>query len=84
MLRPAAPDPELIAWLWSIEGLTWHQKSIRRVNHAAGCFAEVKKDHECGPEHCTPSRYSPYSDGFIFADLRLYGISGVPEEWKTR
>lgn len=83
MLRPVAPDPELIAWLWSIEGLLWHKKNIHRVNHAAGYFAEVKNDHECG-DICNASGYSPYSDGFIFDELRRFGISGVPREWKTR
>lgn len=83
-LRPSAPDPELVAWLWSAEGDLWHQKYIRCVHHAGGAFAEVKDDHECDPDRCFPSPYSPYSDGYILADLREYGISGVPEEWKRR
>ena len=84
MLRPVAPDPELIAWLWSYEGRVWHQQSIRRIMHQAGCFAEIKNDHECDPATCRPSSYSPHSDGYIFSELREYGISGVPEEWKAR
>ena len=85
MLRPVAPDPALIAWLWSYEGETWHRQHIRRVMHQAGLFAEIKNDHECSePALCRPNGYSPHPDGFIFSDLRKYGISGVPQEWKER
>lgn len=86
-MRPVAPDPELIEWLWSEDGVLWHQQNIRRVAHAHGCFAELKRDHECDPEdpvNCTAQAYSPHPDHVIWNELRKYGMSGVPEEWKER
>jgi len=84
MLRPVAPDPELVKWLWSYEGQVWHQKNIFRVRHAQGAFAEVKYDHECDPDSCSVAAYSPHPDSMIWAELEKYGIYGVPEEWKQR
>jgi len=82
MLRPVAPDPDLIEWLWSAEGRLWHREAIRRVAHAHGWFAEVKEDHECYADDCEPYPFIPHADGIIASDLKAYGISGVPVEWK--
>ena len=83
MLRPAVPDPELLAWLWTEEGLDWHAGHMRRVAHARGVLAEVKNDHECSPlGHCEPNTYSPFCDEAIVHEIQVHGISGVPEEWK--
>lgn len=83
-LRPVPPDPEIIAWLWSEEGLLWHMKTIKQIRHSTGCFGVVKDDHECGPleSMCGPALSSPYPDEMIRRDMRWYGISGVPREWK--
>ena len=83
-MRPVAPDPEILAWLWSHEGILWHQKTIKRVRHGAGHFAEVKKDHECSDGYNCTIGGSPYADERILADIRCYGLSGVPGEWKMR
>lgn len=82
MLRPVAPDPEIYAWLWSDAGLDWHQGNARRVAHARGTFAEVKEDHECVDGSCRVQNWSPHPDSVIASEIRRYGISGVPEEWK--
>jgi hypothetical protein len=82
-LRPVAPDSEVIAWLWSEEGLLWHQKSIKQVRHAYGSFAEIKNDHEC-TSSCQPHDTSPFTDGAILKDISEYGLWGVPPEWKQR
>lgn len=83
-LRPVPPDAEIIAWLWSAEGILWHQKTVKAVRHSSGHFAVVKDDHECGPNDimCGITAGSPYPDERITADIRRYGISGVPREWK--
>lgn len=83
MLKPVAPDPELISWLWSPEGLLWHQKTIKEIRHSSGHFATVKDDHECGPLAlmCSVPSGCPYPDEMIRDELRRYGLSGVPREW---
>lgn len=81
-LRPVAPDREIRRWLWTEEGLDWHNENIRRIAHASGVFAEVKYDHECSAGSCAPQSYSPHPDAVIANEIRVYGISGVPEEWK--
>ena len=90
-LRPVAPDPELIAWLWSDEGVQWYIQHVRIIRHNAGLFATVKDDHECSDEaHCAQilasmrAGHGTIYDAPIKGDLRRYGISGVPREWKTR
>lgn len=84
MLRPVSPDPEIIAWLWSPEGLLWHQKNVKTVRHSSGKFAVVKDDHECGPLNimCFTPPASLYPDERIWADIKRYGMSGVPREWR--
>jgi hypothetical protein len=85
MLKPVAPDPGICAWLWSEEGWVWHQKNIQRLRFANGVFAEVKNDHECDScsSYCGPAAEgSPYVDCVIISDIKKYGISGVPAEWK--
>lgn len=86
MLRPVPPDPEVIAWLWSREGLVWHQNNFQSVRHSTGYFAVIKDDHECGPQGvmCGVTGGSTYPDQLITADLRKHGISGVPREWKRQ
>jgi hypothetical protein len=83
-LKAVAPDPEIYAWLWSFEGMAWAMVEIRRVRHGAGVFADIKNDHECSSEqaYCAVGG-STYSDSAIWRDLREYGESGVPEEWKA-
>ena len=82
-LRPAAPDPELIEWLWSAEGQAWSKVSIHVIHHAAGALADIKNDHECNPDHCVISN-SIYPDNVIRVDIERYGMNGVPEEWRNR
>lgn len=83
-LRPAAPDPELLAWLWSAEGLTWCERYFKKIQHARGLFAEIKDDHEC---RVSPGQDCHFyaivlgPDGDILSDLKKYGLSGVPGEW---
>ena len=85
-MRPVAPDPELIRWLWSPAGLTWSQNNFQTVRHSTGCFAVIKDDHECGPLGvlCGVMGGSSYVDMQIRGELRRYGISGVPREWKRQ
>jgi hypothetical protein len=85
MLKACAPDPEIIAWLWSEEGLAWSKVYVKRVRHGAGAFAEIKNDHECHylAMHCAFG-HSAYPDEQIRDDIKLYGMNGVPMEWKRR
>lgn len=84
VLRPVPPDPEMIAWLQGEEGQVWSLKTFARIKHSSGFFATIKDDHECGPNDlmCYISSSSPYPDELIRSDIRHYGISGVPWEWK--
>lgn len=86
-LKAVPPDPEVIAWLWSGEGLAWAKAHTCNVRHGRGSFAEVKLDHECALSSTTCVYIgggSPYPDHHIRNDLKRYGMSGVPEEWRTR
>lgn len=88
-MKAVAPDPEMIAWLWSAEGMAWSKVHIKCIRHGSGILAEVKNDHECpgaaSATYCDFSfGYSPYPDSLICADLKLYGLSRVPPEWKER
>lgn len=89
-LRPEPPDPAVIAWLWSEEGIAWSHVHIMSVRHGGGLLAEVKNDHECeasdgsAPYCGVQLGYSPFPDDQIVVDLRRYGLSGVPVEWKER
>jgi hypothetical protein len=77
----------MIEWLWSPEGIAWSHVHIRSVRHGSGIIAEVKPDHECHPESLRCEAffgYSPYPDSQILLDLKRYGLSGVPVEWKER
>lgn len=83
-LKAVPPDPEIVAWLWSAEGLAWSKVHIRDIRHGAGAFAEIKLDHECTTGigmRCSVGG-TCYPDEWIKAELRRYGISGVPGEWK--
>lgn len=82
-MKPVAPDPDLIAWLWSEEGLAWLERHVRRVSFQNAAFAEVKDDHEC-TAYCGVYREELYNDRVIRRDMKHYGLSGVPEEWKQR
>lgn len=83
MLKPVSPSPELIAWLWSDEGLAWLEKHVHRVSYQNAPFGEVKDDHECA-DRCGVYRQELYADRVIRRDLKYYGLSGVPKEWKQR
>lgn len=45
-LRPVPPDPEIIAWLWSPQGIQWATEHNDYVHHRAGWLADIKDDHE--------------------------------------
>lgn len=84
-MRPVAPDPELISWLWTIDGQLWAKANIRGVAHGGGQLAEIKNDHECADENgwCYVRDSNPLSiryDAQIFKDIRNYGMSGLPKE----
>lgn len=67
--------------------MAWSHTYIRRVRHGGGAFAEIKNDHECpgsGEPCCAFLGCSPYPDAEIRDDLKFYGISGVPVEWRRR
>lgn len=83
-LRTVPPDPEIIEWLWSEEGEAWHRRHVKQVRHSTGAFAVIKDDHECEEYAvlCGIRSSSTYPDDQIMREIRAYGLSGVPGEWK--
>lgn len=81
-LKSTAPDPAVIEWLWSEEGISWFGQLYRGVGHQRGAFAEIKDDHEClAVCHCSAGVNYLYPDSLIKIDLDKYGMSGVPDSW---
>lgn len=79
-MRASAPDPAVIEWLWSEEGIAWFRQFYKGVGHQRGAFAEVKDDHQC-LSHCTAGSNIHYPDNVIKIELDKYGMSGVPDSW---
>lgn len=64
-LKPVPPDPEIIAWLWSPEGIHWATEHTDYIHYRAGWLADIKDDHE-------------HSD-YIPCDVSLRNCSQIPD-----
>lgn len=89
MLRAVAPDPGLLAWLWSNEGQQWAEAEFKRVGfRGSGAFASVKYDRECKAgdilaDGCAGGwGQESYISQFTRKEYEKYGLSGIPEEWR--
>lgn len=80
-MRASAPEPAVIEWLWSYEGIEWGRNFYGAVGYQDGAFASLKDDHEC-KGHCSAGIQSLYPDQYIKADLNAYGMGGVSDLWR--
>lgn len=81
-MRTSAPDPAVIAWLWSEEGISWASRLYAGVGHQRGAIADIKDDHEC-LSHCSVGIGAVFEPDTMIIKMELdkYGISGVPRAW---